>query len=271
MRRSVLLAPLALCLSAGLLWADARISVLVDVIALPEAAAILSEEGIGQAQGINDDMLGGQGGAGWLAQVQRIYDPQRMVESVRAELEDALEGEALEAVITFYASDLGTQIIGLENAARVAIQDPDVEAAARARYQSVVGSDDARLALLDRYVAGGDMVSRNVTSAINSNFQFLRGLADGDAIEMSEADMLSDAAGDLDEVTQDTTEWLFGYLLLAYHPLDANDLETYVTFSESPAGQALNRALFAGFGRAYEDVSYGLGRAVALNMLAEEL
>ena len=115
------------------------------------------------------------------------------------------------------------------------------------------------------------MITRNVTSAMNSNYQFLRGLAEGNAIEMTEAEMLADVAGELDEITGDTTGWLYGYLLLAYHPLDEADLEAYVTFSESPAGMALNQALFNGFGKAYEDISYALGRAVALNMTAQEL
>jgi len=34
---------------------------------------------------------------------------------------------------------------------------------------------------------------------------------------------------------------------------------------------ALNRALFDGYGAAYAEISYALGRAIALNMVAEEL
>ena len=216
-------------------------------------------------------MLDGQGGPGWQVQIERIYEPALMVEMVRAELEQELAGEELEEVITFYASDLGTQIIELENAARKAIQDPDVEEAARARYAALEGSDDARLALIEAYIDSGDMITRNVTSAMNANYQFLRGLVDGGAIEMSEEDMLNDVASDMEESTEDTTGWLFGYLLLAYHPLEEDGLRSYLAFAGTSAGQALNRALFAGFGKAYEDISYALGRAVALNMTAEEL
>lgn len=269
--RALLSWPVAFVLSATIALADARMSVLVDVLKLPEASAILAQEGLDAAEELNRDMLDGQGGNGWAMQVARIYEPALMVELVRAELEAELAGDAVEEVITFFAGSRGTQIIELENAARRTIQDPDVEEAARARARDLEGSDDARLALITRYVATGDMISRNVTSAINSNYQFFRGLVDGGAFEMSEEEMLKEAAGDLDEVTADTSEWLYGYLLLAYHPLQDADLEAYIAFADTPAGQALNRALFNGFGKAYEDISYALGRAVALNMTAEEL
>lgn len=271
MLRAFVLWPVLILLSGVSALADARMSVLVDVLRLPEAARILSDEGLNHAQELNKDMLDGQGGPGWQVQVERIYEPALMVEMVRAELEQELAGAELEEVIAFYASDLGAEIIQLENAARKAIQDPDVEEAARARYASLEDSDDARLALIAAYIKSGDMIARNVTSAMNSNYQFLRGLVDGGAIEMSEEDMLKDVASDIEESTEDTTSWLFGYLLLAYHPLEDDGLRDYLAFTNTSAGQALNRALFAGFGKAYEDISYALGRAVALNMTAEEL
>lgn len=271
MARAVFIWPLVMMVSAISAFADARMSVLVDVLRLPEAARILSDEGLTHAQELNAEMLNGQGGPGWQLQVERIYEPALMVEMVRAELERELEGDLLEDVIVFYASDLGAEIIRLENEARRAIQDADIEEAARARYAALEGSDDARLGLITEYIESGDMISTNVTSAMNSNLQFLKGLEEGGAIEMSEDEMLADVTRDMDESTEDTTAWLYGYLLLAYSPLSDDDLSVYVAFSESPAGQALNRALFAGFGKAYEDISYALGRAVALNMSAEEL
>lgn len=271
MRHFLIFGPLLWLLGASVSFADARMSVLVDVLKLSEAAVILSDEGIEQAQDINTEMLDGQGGPGWMIQVARIYEPSLMVELVRTELESELSGAPLEEVVTFFATSRGTQIIDLENAARRAIQDDDVEEAARARFIALEGSTDARLALISEYIASGDMIDRNVTSALNSNYQFLRGLVEGGAFEMTEEEMLQDAANDIEESTRDTTEWLFGYLLLAYHPLSDDDLRAYIEFAETAPGQALNRALFNGFGKAYEDISYGLGRAVALNMTAEEL
>lgn len=271
MRRALALWPILLLLSAVAALSDARHSVLVDVLRLSEAARILSDEGINQAQELNTDMLDGQGGPGWQMQVERIYEPALMAELVRAELEAELQGEELEEVITFFASDKGSEIISLENEARKAIQSPDIEEAARARFAALEDTDDPRLALITEYVESGDMIDRNVTSAMNSNFQFLRGLVEGGAIEMTEDEILADVSKDIDENTEDTRGWLYGYLLLAYSPLTDDDLKTYIAFSQSSAGLALNRALFNGFGKAYEDISYALGRAVALNMTAQEL
>jgi hypothetical protein len=271
MSRSIRLWPLLFLLSVTQVFADARMSVLVDVLRLPEAAQILSNEGLGYAQTLNDEMLNGQGGAGWQVQVGAIYDATRMVEIVRAALEAELEGTALEQAIAFYGSDLGDKIVSLENSARTAIQNPDIEEAARARYSTLNGRDDPRFAQVSRYIASGDMLNQNVTSALNSNVQFLRGLVDGGAMKMSEDEILSDVSNGLEATREDTTSWLYGFRLLAYHPLTDAELEAYIAFSQTSAGQALNRALFNGFGTAYEDISYALGRAVALNMTAQEL
>jgi hypothetical protein len=271
MLHSLRLWPLLLLLSVAPALADARMNVLVDVLKLREAAQILSGEGLMYADTLNQDMLNGQGGAGWQQQVQAIYDPIRMVEGVRAELEGAFTDDMLEETIAFFGSSLGTKIINLENSARVAIQDADVENAARGRYTELSASGSERVDAVERYVATGDMLNRNVASALNSNVQFLRGLADGKAIEMSESEILSDVSNDMDATRDDTETWLFGFLLMAYHPLEDAELEAYIAFSDTGAGHALNNALFAGFGAMYEDISYTLGRTVALNMMAEEL
>ncbi|MEM6941826.1 MAG: DUF2059 domain-containing protein [Pseudomonadota bacterium] len=259
------------CLTATFSWADARISVLVDVLKLREVTELLAEEGVAQSQSLNEEMMEGRGGASWAAQVSRIYAPDRMAEHVRAALADALSGDLLEEVIAFYASPLGVEIINLETAARRAIQDSAVEDAARNRFRELAETDDPRLDLVTALIDSGDMINFNLSSAINADYQFLRGLADGKAIEMTEAEMLADVAQDADAITTDTTEWLSGYMLLAYHPLSDDELFSYVTFSETKAGQRLNTALFSGFGAAYEDISYALGRVVALNITADAL
>ncbi len=275
LRRFGLVAGAVLSMAATPAFADARMTVLVDVLQLPEVALILREEGIIHAEELNAEMLDGRGGAGWQIQIDAIYDTARVVESVRRALEDELEGPdvagGLEESITFYASGLGTKIVSLENSARAAIVDDSIEEAARARFAQIEGTDDARLALITELVDSGDMVNRNVTSAMNANYQFLRGLAEGQATEMSDEEILKDVAKDVDEITADTESWLYGYLLMAYSPLSDAELQAYVAYSRTDAGQALNRGLFDGFGKAFEDISYALGRAVAMNMMAEEL
>ena len=119
-RRTLLQA--AFCTVLALpVWADARMSALVDTMQLPQIMQILRDEGLAQADDLDQEFLSGRGGSGWQVQVDAIYDPQRMVETLRSRLEAELQGEDREAAIAFFASDLGTVIIGLENAARAAI------------------------------------------------------------------------------------------------------------------------------------------------------
>ncbi len=58
---------------------------------------------------------------------------------------------------------------------------------------------------------------------------------------------------------------------MAYQPVPLDDLQAYVTFSASDAGQALNAALFDAFGVMAGDISYALGRAIALNAQGDEI
>jgi hypothetical protein len=243
----------------------------MDVLKVRELSSILHEEGIKFGATLNRDWLDGQGGPAWSQQVTRIYDPERISEGIRAGLEPALEGELLEDAIAFFASDLGLRIISLENAARRALSDPAIEEQARAQYAARQGTDDTRLVQINRMITEGDLVNRNVTSALNSNYQFLRALVDGDVYTMSDEEILEDVLSERDDIAADTTSWLGAFLTLAYSPLSIEELTLYADFATTPAGKALNAGLFAGFDPLYEDISYALGRAMALNLAAEEL
>ncbi|MDF1728135.1 MAG: DUF2059 domain-containing protein [Sulfitobacter sp.] len=271
MRRAFKIAPLLWCLALATAQAEARMTGLVDVLGLREATQILREEGIASAAELRQEMLQGQSGPGFDSQIAALYDPNRMAEVVRQALEEVLDEAAQEEVIAFYASDLGARIISLENSARRAIAEEEVEEAARARHAELESSDDPRLAQIDALIEAGDMVTRNVTSAMNANLGFLRGMAEGGAVEMTEDEMLGQVAAELEEIQVDTEGWLNAYMLLAYSPLTEGELEAYLAFSRSDAGLALNRGLFDGFGLAYSDISFALGRIVALNMTAQEL
>ena len=268
--RQLFLIPLLWVLAAPV-WADARAQVLMDVLRIDEVAVILQAEGVEYAETINQDMLGGQGGAGWQLQVDAIYNPQRLTETLRAHLEAEVQGDMREEVIRFFATEPGAQVIKLENAARAAIGNEDIEDAARTKFAELEGTNDPRLARITALIDGGDMINRNVTAAMNSNYQFMRGLGDGGAMDMTDGEMLAEVTDQQDAITEDTTGWLYGYLLLAYSPLEDAALDQYIGFAETKAGIALNRALFDGYGAAYAEISYALGRAVALNMVAEEL
>jgi hypothetical protein len=266
-----LLAAALIVMTALPLWANARHTVLMDVLRIAELSAILHEEGIAFGSTLDRDWLEGRGGPAWSGQVTRIYDAGRIAEGIRAGLEPALEGAALEDVITFFASETGTRIVTLENAARAALADPVIEEEARARFADLDGSDDPRIAQIARMIEAGDLVNRNVTSSLNSNFHFLRALVDGDVYAMTEDEILEDVLAERDAIAEDTRGWLGAFMVLAYSPLTLDELTAYADFAASDAGRALNAGFFAGFDPLYEDISYALGRAMALNIVAEEL
>lgn len=266
-----LIAILLVLATALPVWAGARHTVLMDVLKIRELSGILHDEGIQFGSTLNAEWLDGQGGPGWSQQVAAIYDHERISEGIRAGLEPKLEGDVLEDAITFFASDLGQKIITLENSARRAMGDEAVEEQARAQYVARKDSSDAQLVQINRMIDAGDLINRNVTSALNSNYQFLRALVDGDVYVMSEDELLEDVLSERDAITDDTAIWLGAFLSLAYSPLTLEELTAYADFSETAAGRALNNGFFAGFDPLYEDISYALGRAMALNMAAEEL
>ncbi|KIN72444.1 DUF2059 domain-containing protein [Sulfitobacter guttiformis] len=266
-----IIAALMIVLTALPAWADARHTVLMDVLKINELSAILHEEGLEFGATLNREWLEEKGGPAWSGQVVRIYDTLRISEGIRAGLEPAFEGDELEQAISFFASDLGSKIVSLENSARAAMGDPLIEEEARARFAQVQEGDDPKLAQIERMIEAGDLLNRNVTSTLNANYQFLRALVDGDVYVMSDEEILSDVQAEREAITADTLNWLGGFMTLAYSPLSVDELTTYADFASSPAGKALNSGFFAGFDPLYEDISYALGRAMAFNMAAEEL
>jgi hypothetical protein len=149
--------------------------------------------------------------------------------------------------------------------------EDDVEEIARLRVEELRAAGDARMAQVDVFIAVNDLVERNVAGALGSNYQFFRGLADGGAYAMTEDQILADVWTQEQDIREDTTEWLYGFLNMAYRPLGDDDLEAYIAFSESEAGRALNAALFAGFDVLYRDISYALGLAVSRAMSGSDL
>lgn len=88
---------------------------------------------------------------------------------------------------------------------------------------------------------------------------------------MTEEQILSDVWAQEPDIRFNSTEWLYSFLLMAYAPLSDEELETYITFSESEVGQDINRALFAAFDQMFIDISRALGLASAEMMVVQDL
>lgn len=242
-------------------------------IGLYRVIEIMSAEGLDGAADIEADMFPGQGGSAWPAVVANIYAADRMVSVFeRAVPRDRMTPEVVAELQAFYDSDLGQRVAAGEIAARRAFLDPGVEEAAgeMAQEQAAEGSD--RIGLLSEFIAVNDLVERNVSGALNSNFSFYRGLEEGGAFEteIPEQLMLSEVWAQEPEIRSETTEWLYAYQILAYEGLSDAELSRYVALSETEAGQALNAVLFRAFDALFEQVSHDLGQAAASFIAGED-
>jgi len=251
--------------------ADAgRVAAALD---MPRVLAVMRSEGLAYGESLGRDMLQGRGGAGWQAEVSRIYDTGRLADIVLPRFAAALDGADTAAMAGFFEGALGRRIVELEITAREAFLDEAIEEAAMLRLQEMAEDKDPRLDRIEAFIEAGDLIEANVAGGLNSSLAFWRGLGEGGflAREMTQEDILAEVWGQEPQIRADTEDWVWSYLALAYEPLTDADMEAYVAFAESPAGKAMNRALFAAFDAMFADVSYRLGLAAARELAGEEL
>jgi len=241
-----------------------------DALGLSPLVEVMQAEGLAQSDALGFDYLPYPPGAGWAALAQRIYDLEKMDTAMRMAFGAALGEGSLDRLIDFFESPTGRRIVELELEARQDFLDPGAEEAARAAL-TAPGAEDARLALIDEYIAVNDLVEYNVMGALNSNFSFYQGLAEGGGVTIGEDEMLAHVWSQEEATRVDTREWLRAYLHHAYEGLSNAELRDYIDLSGSPEGQRLNRALFQGFERMYDDIYYALGLAVADQMGTQDL
>jgi len=258
----------------GLAQTAPELRALFRAMGLYDILDIMSAEGREAAPGLEADLVPGQGGGAWIAVGASIYATDRMVADLEAAVpKEGFTADMLAQLSDFFDSDLGARIVAGEVAARRAFLDPQIKDAATELARDRAAQSDPRLALLTEFITVNDLVDRNVTGALNSNFAFYLGMSQAGAFadEMPEELMLAEVWGQEAEIRSDTLEWLFAYQLLAYEGLSDDDLRDYIALSQSPAGQMLNAALFAAFDVVFEAVSRDLGRAAAGFVAGQDL
>ncbi|WP_143152697.1 DUF2059 domain-containing protein [Marivita hallyeonensis] len=244
---------------------------LLNALGVPQIVEIMQAEGIEYGDTLAADMVPGGATDSWKATIERIYDEARMLETVRGVFSQEFGDADTSQLLEFFTSDTGQQVIDLELSARTAMREQEIEDAARAAFRDLEGTESETLATITDFVDTNDLVEANLVGAMNANYQFYLGMVDGGALEMSEADILTEVWSSEEETRIDTREWVYAFLLMAYRPLEHGVVEEYTALSKTEPGRALNRALFAGFNKMYDDISYALGIAVARQMQVQEL
>lgn len=250
---------------------DAR--AVYEALLLPGIIDVMAQEGAAHGDDLAEALFPRVVPAGWPEVVRAIYDPARMEAEVLAALEESLAGEEVAAILSFVTAEPGRSLVARELAAREAFLDPEIEQQAKEAAAVAMAEGSPRLELLRRYAEVNDLVETNVVGALNTNAAYVLGLMDGHALspDMTEGDVLADVWAQEPQIRADTTEWVHAYLLDAYEGASDADIEAMIAFSETEAGQAMNRALFDAFDGAFVRISRELGRAAARYMTTEEL
>lgn len=269
-----LLATVVLALApAANAQSTARVAAVSEALGLPALLDIMHEEGVGYGADLEADLLQGRGGPAWAATVRGIYETGRMEGMILEGLETELGDAEIPGILAFFQSETGRHIVGLEIAARQALLDEDVEAAARDGWMAIEAEGGARWDLLVAFAEVNDLVESNVAGAMTANYAFYRGLADGGALRdgITDNEILSDVWAQEDSIREQTVDWVFSFTSLAYQPLSDDELRAYVEFAATDAGQALNAALFTAFNEMFAAISRDLGQGAAKFLAGQDI
>ncbi|QFT92879.1 hypothetical protein FIU86_08490 [Roseovarius sp. THAF9] len=244
---------------------------LIELMRIDDTVEVMRKEGLRYGAEIGAEMLPDLPKDDWERTVSRIYDAEKMEAVITQGFETALEGEELGTLVEFFDSGLGEEIIGLEISAREAFLDEETEIAAMDAFEMARGDETELYQQVETIIADSDLVEYNVMGAMNANLMFYRGLADGGAIDLGESDMLADVWAQESDIRAESEAWLGSFLMMAYRPLEAEELEAYAALYRTPEGRILNTAVFNAYDRMYDEISYLLGQAVAEHMRSQEL
>ncbi len=245
---------------------------LLRAVGIPEVMEIMREEGLGNGDGLDTDLLDSNGGDDWAALVAGLYDIDAMMGAVGPAFAARLADVDVTDQLAFFESSAGQRVVGLELAARRAMMDDDFDQAARDRLAEIDGADP-RFSVLAAFVDDLQIIESNVVGAMNANYNFFLGMAHGGAFDgdMTEEQILRDVWEQEPGIRADTTEWLFSFLVTAYDPLSDGELDAYIAVSATAGGRALNQAMFTAFDVMYNQISYSMGQGAAIVMRGQDL
>jgi hypothetical protein len=255
---------------------SAEVASVVSALRMPDIIAVMREEGLAYGDDLEEELFPGAGGARWTGAVQEIYDEAAMLRRFEAAFATRLsdQPQAMQAIVEFFASDRGQRILTLEIEARRALLDEAVEDAARVRVDDMRADNDPRLDVLQRFAEVNDLVEQNVSGALNANLAFYAGMVEAGAFavaDLTEDEILAQVWSQEADIRAETETWLYPFLTLAYGPLPDEDMQAYVAFSETPAAQAMNAALFVAFDAVFSEISRDLGRAAAQMLSGQDI
>ena len=253
--------------------ASEDVTALFEAMELPQMIEIMREEGLEYGEQIAQDLFPDRVSSAWPDTVSAIYNYDTMRDGLEVHFGAALGDTDIKGLTAFFESETGQMIVELEVAARRALMDDDLEEASNEAAAIAIADETPRFTLVEQFVEANDLVETNVVGAMNANYAFYLGLLDGGAFpqELTEEQILTDVWTQETEIRKNTYEWVYSYLMLAYQPLSDDELQSYIDFSSTRDGKALNTALFVAFDEMYEGISRALGLASSEFMAGQDL
>jgi len=257
-------------------WAQVspeKVDTLVEAMGLPAMLEVMQAEGLDYGLQIAEDLFPNRPADDWPETVEAIYVVEAMDTVMRTTMAATLQEDTIDEITAFFSDDLGQRIVGLELGARQAMMDEDIETASKEAAAIALTDETPRAQLAEDFVTTNDLIEANVVGAMNANYAFYLGMLDGGGLTggLTEDEILSTVWSQEPDIRQNTTEWVYSYVLLAYQPLSEEEFDAYIAFSKTEAGQDLNTALFAAFDDMYDGISRALGRAASQHMIGEDL
>ncbi len=235
--------------------------------------AVMQQEGVQYGADLHTEFLGQPADPQWQATVAAIHDPHKLLPQFERRFALGLAAADQAAIETWLAASPGDGIVTREIETRRTLLDPAAEDRAVARAVAADLMDDPKLKAVRRVIDAADLVEANVVGGMNANLAFYQAMAAGGAFAepVGDAQMLADVAAQEQDIRDDVTNWLEGYLLQAYEPLSIADLDRLTEFSRSSPGRQLLRAEFDAFDAVFEATSAALGAALAQRITATDL
>ncbi|MBM3605308.1 MAG: hypothetical protein FJX25_11290 [Alphaproteobacteria bacterium] len=237
---------------------------------------ILQEEAVREAVKMEAEGLIQGGGRPWPEVVAQVHQPDRLAALFQAAVlvaQDRVDAALLDQGLNFYEQGPGRRLVALETSARRAMLEEEVEADAIAAFARAEAEGHPRAVQIQRLIEEADLVSPNVAGGLNALVAFSRGFAQGGGFDMplTEEQLMADTWAQQEQIEADAQEWLQAFLMLAYAPLSDGEMEDYIAYATSPAGQALALVLYAAFDQVFEQASFDTGLAAALRMQGRQL
>ncbi|MGN7869603.1 hypothetical protein [Paracoccus sp. 22332] len=246
------------------------------VMRMDSLMPILRDEAVAQGEEMAAGLFPRGGTGRWLDRVRAIHDPARTRELFLEGMAAALPRTDLAKVaegLVFYRTVFGQRMLALENAARVRMRDPAVEAAARDAFAQAVRRRDPRAVRIARLIRAADLIEPNVVGALNGAVAFSKGFQAGGGFPMplSDSEIVREAWAKEPRMRADTEAWIGAYLFLAYGVLGDAELDRYIAYAGSAGGLALSRLMFAGFDAVVSATSHDMGLAAAAELRGRQL